>query len=157
MKIAIACDHAGYQLKQIIIDMVRKVGHDVLDLGTDNTDPVDYPYYAEKIGQAILKHDAERGIMLCGSGVGACIALNKIYGIYAGLCHDTYSAHQCVEHDNVNVLCMGARVIGPEVASEIAETFLNVHFIGNSPGEGRHLRRTNKIQKIEKVFPILSN
>ena len=144
-------------MKQIIIDVVRKDGHDVLDLGTDNTDPVDYPDYAGKMGEAIVNHAAECGIMICGSGIGVCIALNKIYGVYAGLCHDTYSAHQCVEHDNVNVLCMGARVIGPEVAVEIATSFLNAHFIGNDPGEGRHLRRTNKIRRMEKDFLILSN
>jgi len=149
MKIAIACDHAGYPLKQTVLDILRKSGHEALDLGCEGELPVDYPDYARKLGQALLDHSAERGIMLCGSGVGASIALNKIQGVYAGLCHDTYSAHQCVEHDNVNVLCLGARVIGPEVAMELVKTFLAARFIGNDPGEDRHLRRTKKIQAIE--------
>jgi ribose 5-phosphate isomerase B len=115
-------------------------------LGTHNTDSVDYPDYAKKIGEAILSGHAERGVLLCGSGVGACIAANKIPGIYAGVCHDTYSAHQGVEHDDMNVLCLGARIIGPEVAKELVEAFLSAKFTG----EERHVRRTGKVKMMEK-------
>jgi ribose 5-phosphate isomerase B len=147
MKIGLACDHGGYPLKNIIKDCVIASGHTVIDLGTVNANSVDYPDYAEKLGLAITKGDAERGILICGSGVGASIAANKIKGIYAAVCHDTYSAHQGVEHDNMNVLCLGARVIGPELAKELAGAFLNARF---SNAE-RHVRRVNKIYKIEKA------
>lgn len=152
MKIAIACDHAGYPLKQSILKTVCQAGHKVIDLGTDSVNPVDYPDYAWRIGLAILSHGAERGIMVCGSGVGASIALNKIKGVYAGLCHDTYSAHQCVEHDNVNVLCMGARVVDPKLAIEVVKIFLGAQFIGNEVNENRHLLRFNKIRELENDF-----
>ena len=150
MKIAVASDHAGYALKTAIIEVVLAEGHEALDLGT-HTDlvPVDYPDYAEKIGQALLSGQADRGVFLCGSGVGASIAANKIRGIYAGLCHDTYSAHQGVEHDDMNVLCIGSRVIGPELAKELVKTFLNARFIGNDPGQERHKRRVGKIHALE--------
>ena len=128
MKIAFACDHGGYPLKKIIIDCITASGHSVIDLGTDSTASVDYPDYAEKLGVAITRGEAERGILICGSGVGASIAANKIKGIYAAVCHDTYSAHQGVEHDNMNVLCLGARVIGPELAKELVDAFLNAKF-----------------------------
>ncbi len=147
MKIALACDHGGYPLKNSIKDCVIAAGHSVIDLGTYNTESVDYPDYAEKLGVSITKGDAERGILICGSGVGASIAANKIKGIYAAVCHDTYSAHQGVEHDNMNVLCLGARVIGPELAKELVDAFLSAQF---SNGE-RHVRRVNKIYKIEKA------
>ena len=150
MKIAIACDHAGYSLKECILKTVQSCGHEPLDLGTDNREPVDYPDYAWKIGQAIRTGQAERGILLCGSGVGAAIAANKIKGIYAGLCHDTYSAHQGVEHDEMNVLCLGARVIGPELAQEIVIAFLAARYIGDDPGQERHARRVAKIHELEK-------
>jgi ribose 5-phosphate isomerase B len=114
-----------------------------------STDPVDYPDWAEKLGQTLQAGEAQRGILLCGSGVGACIAANKMSGVYAGICHDTYSAHQGVEHDDMNVLCLGARVIGPELMSEIVEAFLNAHFLGTDPGQERHLRRVAKIHKLE--------
>jgi ribose 5-phosphate isomerase B len=147
MRIALACDHGGYSLKNIIKERILTSGYSVIDLGTDNTVSVDYPDYAEKIGIAIKSGEAERGILICGSGVGASIAANKIKGIYAAVCHDTYSAHQGVEHDNMNVLCLGARVIGPELATELVEAFLNAKF----SNEERHVRRVNKIYKIEKA------
>jgi ribose 5-phosphate isomerase B len=147
MRIAVACDHAGFPLKQIAIDTIREAGHEPIDLGTNDTQPVDYPDYAEKIGHAILKKDAERGVLICGSGVGATVAANKINGIYACLCHDTYSAHQGVEHDDINVLCLGARIIGSETAKECIKSFLEARFFAN---EARHVRRVNKIRKIEK-------
>jgi RpiB/LacA/LacB family sugar-phosphate isomerase len=146
MHIAIACDHGGYSLKNIIKDCVIGSGYSVIDLGTDSTDSVDYPDYAEKIGEVITNGQAERGILICGSGVGACIAVNKIKGIYAAICHDTYSAHQGVEHDNMNVLCLGARIIGPELAKELVIAFLSARF----SNEERHVRRVNKIYKIEQ-------
>jgi ribose 5-phosphate isomerase B len=147
MKIALACDHGGYILKNIIKDCVLADGYSVIDLGTDSTESVDYPDYAKKLGMAITRGEAERGILICGSGVGASIAANKIKGVYAAVCHDTYSAHQGVEHDNMNVLCLGARVIGPELAKELVEAFLNANF----SNEERHVRRVNKIYKIEKT------
>jgi ribose 5-phosphate isomerase B len=147
MRIALACDHGGYSLKNIIKECILASGYSVIDLGTDSTVSVDYPDYAEKIGMAIKSGEAERGILICGSGVGASIAANKIKGIYAAVCHDTYSAHQGVEHDNMNVLCLGARVIGPELATELVEAFLNAKF----SNEERHVRRVNKIYKIEKA------
>jgi ribose 5-phosphate isomerase B len=147
MPIALACDHGGYPLKNIIKECILTSGYSVIDLGTDNTVSVDYPDYAEKIGIAIKSGEAERGILICGSGVGASIAANKIKGIYAAVCHDTYSAHQGVEHDNMNLLCLGARVIGPELATELVEAFLNAKF----SNEERHVRRVNKIYKIEKA------
>ncbi len=149
MKVAIACDHAGFPLKQIVLEAVRAAGHEPLDLGTHSTEAVDYPDYAEKAAQAILTAQAERGILLCGSAVGANIAANKIKGIYAGICHDTYSAHQGVEHDDMNVLCLGARIIGPEPAREIVAAFLGARFVGNDPGQERHQRRVGKIRQLE--------
>jgi ribose 5-phosphate isomerase B len=149
MKIAVACDHAGFPLKEIALDAIWAAGHEVLDLGTNSTQAVDYPDYAEKLGKAIRSGDAERGILLCGSGIGASIAANKIKGIYAAICHDTYSAHQGVEHDDMNVLCIGARVIGPELVYELVLAFLAARFIGNDPGQERHLRRVGKVRKIE--------
>jgi len=150
MKIAIGCDHAGFILKNSILEAVQEAGHEVIDLGTYTFDSVDYPDYAEKVGQEILNGRAERGIVLCGSGVGICIAANKIDGIYAATCHDTYSAHQGVEHDNMNVLCLGSKVIGSEPAKEIVKAFLNARFIGNDPGQERHNRRVGKVHGLEK-------
>jgi len=150
MRVAIAFDHAGFPLKKIIVDTLNFGGHEVIDLGTDSTAPVDYPDYAIKLGRAILDGEAERGILVCGSGVGACIAANKLPGIYAGVCHDNYSAHQGVEHDDMNVLCLGARVIGPEPVREIVLAFLNARFIGNDPGEERHARRLAKVRALER-------
>ena len=150
MKIAVACDHAGFPLKAAVLEVVRAEGHEVLDLGTDSTAAVDYPDFAEKLGRALQTGEAERGILLCGSGVGACIAANKMRGIYAGICHDTYSAHQGVEHDDMNVLCIGARIIGPEPTHEIVAAFLRARFVGNDPGQERHQRRVYKVRKLEK-------
>jgi len=149
MKVAIACDHAGFPLKQIVLEAVCAAGHEPLDLGTHSTEAVDYPDYAEKAARAILSGQAERGILLCGSAVGANIAANKIKGIYAGICHDTYSAQQGVEHDDMNVLCLGARIIGPEPAREIVAAFLGARFVGNDPGQERHQRRVGKIRQLE--------
>ncbi len=146
MRIAIACDHAGFPLKEDVIETITSAGHETLDLGTNSTEPVDYPDYALKLGRAILAGQADRGILLCGSGVGACIAANKIKGIYAGICHDTYSAHQGVEHDNMNVLCLGPRVIGPELVKELVLSFINARF----SGEERHVRRIAKVHQIEQ-------
>ena len=145
MIIAVATDHGGFPLKQRVLDVVREGGHEALDLGTNSTDPVDYPDFAQAIGEAIQQGRAERGILLCGSGVGASVAANKMIGVRAGLCHDTYSAHQGVEHDNMNVLCLGGRVVGPEVAWELVATFIAATF---SQAE-RHLRRLGKVASLE--------
>ena len=149
MKIAVATDHAGYPIRGIVLEAVRAAGHEILDLGTHSTDAVDYPDYAEKIGRAIQSGQADRGILLCGSGVGASIAANKMKGVYAAVCHDTYSAHQGVEHDDMNVLCLGGRIIGPELVRELVETFLKARFLGNDPGQDRHRRRVGKVRRIE--------
>ena len=145
MTVAFAADHAGFDMKQWLIAALAEDGHELVDLGTNNRDPVDYPDYARAIGEAILGGRAERGILVCGSGVGACIAANKIKGIRAGTCHDNYSGHQGVEHDNMNVLCLGARVIGTAPALEIARAFLAARF----SNEERHVRRVAKTQDIE--------
>lgn len=147
MRIAIACDHAGFPLKKMVLETVQAAGHEAIDLGTHSTESVDYPDYAEKIGQAILSGQAERGIFLCGSGIGASIAANKIKGVYAGICHDIYSAHQGVEHDDMNVICFGSRIIGPELLRELVIAFLNAHFLP----EERHLRRVGKVRKMEHL------
>jgi len=149
VKIAVATDHAGFPLKAAVLEVVRAAGHEVLDLGTDSTEPVDYPDYAEKLGRAIQSGEVERGILLCGSGVGASIAANKMKGVYAAVCHDTYSAHQGVEHDDMNLLCMGGRIIGPELVREIVEAFLKARFLGEDPGQERHMRRVQKVRRIE--------
>lgn len=145
MRIAVACDHAGFPLKADVIRVVSEDGHQPVELGTYSTEPVDYPDFAAKLAHAILNGEAERGILICGSGVGASIAANKIEGIYAGLCHDTYSAGQGVEHDNMNVLCLGARIIGPALIPGLVRAFLNAQF----STEERHRRRVGKIRKLE--------
>jgi ribose 5-phosphate isomerase B len=145
MKIAIACDHAGFPLKDTAVEVIRAAGHEIIDLGTHSLESVDYPDYAEKLGLAVRNGEAERGVLFCGSGVGACIAANKIKGVYAGLCHDTYSARQGVEHDDMNVLCLGARIIGPELAKVLIQAFLAAEF----SDEERHRRRVGKIKRIE--------
>jgi ribose 5-phosphate isomerase B len=150
MKVAVACDHAGFPLKEIILETVREAGHTPIDLGTDSLAPVDYPDTARKLAEALRSGEAERGVLLCGSGVGACIAANKIEGVYAGTCHDTYSAHQGVEHDDMNVLCLGARVVGSDLAKELVRAFLSAHYVGNEPGQERHARRVAKIRKLEE-------
>jgi len=148
MNIAIGADHGGFQLKTILVTYLRTLGHRVLDLGTNNAKPVDYPDYALSLAQAIHAKKAERGILLCGSGVGASVAANKFPGIRAAVCHDTFSAHQGVEDDDMNVLCLGARIIGPELAKELARTFLSASF----SNADRHVRRLGKINAIEKEF-----
>jgi len=145
MKIALGCDHGGFPLKETALLVVMKAGHEILDLGTFTADPVDYPDYARAVGEAIQQGKAERGILICGSGVGACVAANKMKNIRAGLCHDTYSAHQAVEHDDINVLCLGARIIGIELAKEIIAAFLNAKFTN----EERHVRRVGKVKEME--------
>jgi ribose 5-phosphate isomerase B len=150
MKIAVACDHAGFPLKEQVLQAVRNAGHEPLDLGAHSLDPADdYPDYAMLVGRAIQAGLAGRGILLCGSGVGASIAANKLKGVYAGVCHDTYSGRQGVEDDDMNVLCLGPRVIGPGLAKEIVAAFLAARFIGNDPGQARHARRVAKIRKLE--------
>jgi ribose 5-phosphate isomerase B len=147
MKIALAADHAGYPLKQHLVTYLQKKGHEVIDLGV-NTDavPTDYPDAAKAIAHAVLDGRAERGILACGSGVGASIAANKVKGIYAAVCHDHYSAHQGVEHDRMNVLTIGARVIGPTTAEELADAFI----AAQPSTEERHIRRFGKVQTIEQ-------
>ncbi len=146
MHLVIGSDHAGFILKDELKKRLSKEGHEIVDVGTDNDqNPVDYPDYAESVGMTINKDQAERGILICGSGVGASVAVNKISGIRAGLCHDTYSAHQGVEHDAMNVLVLGGRVIGLEMAHELVKTFLNAQFTG----EERHRRRLEKINLLE--------
>lgn len=150
MKVAIGFDHAGFPLKKIVLDAVRDAGHEPIDLGTNSANPVDFPDYSEKVGRAVQNGAAERGILVCGSGVGACIAANKMKGVFASICHDTYSAAQGVMHDDMNVLCLGGRVIGPELASALIKSFLGAHYIGNEPGGERLARRVAKIRKMEE-------
>ncbi len=151
MKIAVGFDHAGFPLKQTVLEVVRTAGHEPIDLGTNSAEAVDYPDYAEKVGRAIQTGEAERGILVCGSGIGACIAANKMKGVYASICHDTYSAAQGVMHDDMNVLCLGGRVIGPELAKALISAFLNARYLGNDPGGERLARRVAKIHKLEDV------
>jgi ribose 5-phosphate isomerase B len=142
-------DHAGFPLKAELVRDLRQRGYEVLDVGTHDTSPVDYPDYAEAVGQAVLDGRAERGIVVCGSGVGASVAANKLRGIRAGLCHDAYSAHQGVEHDDMNVLVLGARVIGSALADDLVTAFLGAVFTG----EARHRRRLDKIAALEARAP----
>ncbi len=148
MRIACAFDHAGFPLKGLVLDLVAELGHEVLDLGTNSTDPVDYPDIARAGAEAVRDGRAERAVVVCGSGAGVAVAACKVPGIRAACTHDTYSAHQCVEHDDVNVLCLGARVIGPALAAEVIRSFLAAHFTG----EERHVRRLGKINAIEREF-----
>lgn len=148
MRIVIAADHGGFSLKQSIIDELRLLGHDVIDKGTDSTAAVDYPDFSEAVGDSIISGEAQRGIILCGSGVGASVAANKMTGVRCAVCHDTYSAHQGVEHDDMNVLALGARVIGQELALELVRAFVGARFTR----EERHVRRLNKVLAIEARF-----
>ncbi|MBX5493994.1 MAG: ribose 5-phosphate isomerase B [Bryobacteraceae bacterium] len=148
MRIVLGADHAGYEMKQDLVDYVRTLGHQVLDVGTYGKDPADYPDFAAKVAEAIRNGDADRGILICGSGVGASVAANKIPGIRAGLCHDTYSAHQGVEHDDMNVLVIGSRVIAGHLARELVHAYLGARFSG---GE-RHVRRLQKVKALEDRF-----
>ena len=146
MRIAVAFDHRGIKLRERVLAEVGALGHEVVDLGTDAAEPpVDYPDKARELGETILGGEAERGILVCGSGVGASVAANKLPGIRAGLCHDTYSAHQGVEHDDMNVICLGSGVIGADLASEVVRAFLAAGFGG---GE-RYVRRLEKIEEME--------
>jgi len=148
MVIAIGADHGGFHLKTKIVEFLKELGHEVHDLGTHSDEPVDYPDYAKAVSQEILRKRADKGILICGSGVGACIAANKFPGIRAALCHDAFSARQGVEDDNVNVLCLGARVVGPELAKDIVKIWFSSSFSGAE----RHSRRLAKIDEIEKEF-----
>jgi RpiB/LacA/LacB family sugar-phosphate isomerase len=148
MRVVMGSDHAGFNLKKELAGFVISQGHEVIDVGTESTDPVDYPDIAEALGKELLENRADRGIFICGSGIGASIAANKIPGLRAGLCHDTYSAHQCVEHDNVNVLVLGARVIGIELAKEITKAFLLAEYTA----EERHQRRLKKLSALERKY-----
>ncbi len=145
MRVAVACDHAGFLLKDEVIRVIVEAGHQALDLGTYSAERVDYPDFAARVGRAILEGKAERGVLLCGSGVGACIAANKMKGIYAGLCHDEYSAGQGVEHDNMNVLCLGAQIIGPALVPGLVRAFLDAQF----STEERFQRQLGKIRRLE--------
>jgi len=146
MRVAVASDHAGFSLKGKVAEYLGRLGHAVEDLGTCDTTPVDYPDFAEAVATAILGERVERAVLICGSGVGASVAANKFRGIRAGLCHDTYSAHQGVEHDHMNVLVMGARIIGQMTAEDATAAFLSAKF----SGEERHVRRLNKVKGIEQ-------
>ena len=146
MQIAIGSDHAGFNMKEELSALLREMGHDVLDLGAHKHDPSDdYPDFAEAVGKAVTEGKAERAVLICGSGVGASVAVNKIPGIRAAVCHDAYSAHQGVEHDDMNILCLGARVIGPALAVELVQSFLGARF----SGEARHRHRLEKIAALE--------
>lgn len=145
MRIAVGADHAGFPLKATIIEEIENCGHEAVDLGTHSTEPTDYPDHAEAVGRALQKGEAERAILICGSGVGAAVAANKLKGVRAGVCHDTYSAHQAVEHDQVNVLALGGRIIGVELARELVRAYLGAEY----SGEARHDRRLAKIQALE--------
>jgi ribose 5-phosphate isomerase B len=147
MRVAVAFDHRGVKLRETIFQVLRELGHETVDLGTDAPEPrIDYPDKAREIGEAILGGDAERGVLVCGSGVGASVAASKLPGIRAAICHDTYSAHQGVEHDDMNVLCLGSEVVGPELSRELVRAFLHAEFDG---GE-RYVRRLLKIKEMER-------
>lgn len=148
MRLVLGSDHAGYELKQDLVKFLGSQGHEVVDVGTCSTAAVDYPDFAQAVSAAVLDGRAERGVLICGSGVGACVAANKIPGIRAAICHDSYSAHQGVEHDDMNVLVLGARVIGPALARELVETYIRAQFTK----EERHMRRLGKIKAMEASF-----
>src|SRR5947209_7040506 len=147
MRIACGFDHAGGPLRERLLGVVADLGHEVLDLGTDRPVPIDYPDKALEVGRAVVSGDADRGIIVCGSGAGVSVAAGKIFGIRAATVHDTYTAHQCVEHDDVNVICLGGRVIGSEVAAEIVAAYVSARF----SGEERHVRRRAKVPEIERT------
>ena len=145
MKLVVGSDHAGFQLKNEMASLLKSLGHDVLDVGAYDERPSDYPDFAEAVGRAVLDGRAERGVLICGSGVGASVAANKLIGIRAGMCHDTYSAHQGVEHDNMNVLVLGSRVVGVKLAEDLVKAFLGAEFTR----EERHMRRLAKVKALE--------
>jgi ribose 5-phosphate isomerase B len=148
MKVVIGSDHAGFQLKNAMGDLLRSMGNDVLDVGAFNENPSDYPDFAEAVGRAVLDGKAERGVLVCGSGVGASVAVNKLPGIRGGMCHDTYSAHQGVEHDDINVLVLGSRVIGVALAQDLVRAFMGAKF----SNEERHVRRLGKVKALETKY-----
>jgi len=151
MKIVVGSDHAGFQLKSQLASLLKSLGHAVLDVGAYDEKPSDYPDFAEAVGRAVLDGRAERGVLVCGSGVGASVAANKLAGIRAGMCHDSYSAHQGVEHDNMNVLVLGSRVVGVKLAEDLVKVFLGAQFTQ----EERHVRRLAKVKALEdKVLRI---
>ena len=145
MRLVLGSDHAGYALKREIAAELRGLGHEVVDVGTDSLAPVDYPDFAEAVGRAVVEGRGERGILFCGSGVGASVAANKIRGVRAAVCHDTYSAHQGVEHDDMNVLVLGGRIVGPALARDLVRAYLGASF----SGEERHVRRLEKVKALE--------
>jgi RpiB/LacA/LacB family sugar-phosphate isomerase len=148
MRLVLGSDHAGYLLKQDLATLLRTEGHEVVDVGTDSEAPVDYPDFAEAVGRAVMEGRAPRGVLICGSGVGAAVAANKIRGIRAAICHDTYSAHQGVEHDDMNVLVLGGRIVGTELAKDLVRAFVGATY----SGEERHARRLAKIKALEDRF-----
>jgi ribose 5-phosphate isomerase B len=149
MKVAVAFDHRGVKLRERVLEELAALDHEVVDLGTDDASQrVDYPDKARELGEAVLAGDAERGVLVCGSGVGASVAACKLAGIRAAICHDTYSAHQGVEHDDMNVLCLGSEVVGAELAAELVRAFLEARFDG---GE-RYVRRLEKIEAMERLM-----
>lgn len=150
MRVAVAADHGGFRLKEALIPFLESLGHEVMDLGTHNTDPVDYPDYATAIGKVIRDEIADRALFVCGSGVGASIAANKVRGLRAALCHDVFSAHQSIEDDDANVLCLGANVVGDRLAEDLVETWMNARFSGLE----RHRRRVNKIGRLDRELSI---
>jgi ribose 5-phosphate isomerase B len=148
MRVAVAFDHRGVKLREAVLEEVEALGHETVDLGTDRPKPrIDYPDKAREIGEAVKSGGAKLGVLVCGSGVGASVAASKLTGIRAAVCHDTYSAHQGVEHDDMNVLCIGSEVVGPELAGELVRTFLGAKFDG---GE-RYVRRLKKIEELERM------
>ena len=149
MKIAIGADHGGFPIKDMLVSILESGGHEVLDVGAYDLNPADdYPDFAQAVAELVSAKEAEKGIVLCGSGVGAAVASNKVRGVRASVCHDTYSAHQGVEHDDMNVLCLGARIIGEETARELVLSFVTAVF----SGEERHLRRMKKVSDMEEIF-----
>jgi ribose 5-phosphate isomerase B len=148
MKVVIGSDHAGFQLKNAMGDFLRSAGNEVMDVGAFNENPSDYPDFAEAVGRAVLDGKAERGVLICGSGVGASVAVNKLPGIRAGMCHDTYSAHQGVEHDNINMLVLGSRIIGVALAQDLVKAFMGATF----SNEERHVRRLGKVKALETKY-----
>ena len=150
MRVAIGMDHGGIPLREPLLTYLEELGYEVLDFGTDSPKSVDYPDFAEKVGRALQEGRADRGVLICGSGVGVCISANKIPGVYAATCHDAYSARQGVEHDHMNVLCLGGRVIGDELAKLLVKEFLSAEYIGDKPGGERHARRVGKIIDLEQ-------
>jgi ribose 5-phosphate isomerase B len=149
MRIAVGADHAGYALKSEVVELLQAQGHDVVDVGPHEMDPLDdYPDFAKLLAERVAAQESERGIMVCGSGVGASVAANKVRGVRAAMCHDTYSAHQGVEHDDMNVLCLGARIVGGALAGELVTAFIAARFTG----EERHQRRLDKVLAMESDF-----